>query len=92
MGGPAATRDFFRLFMIPGMGHCGGGEGAGNIDYVSYLEDWVEKGRAPDALLATHNGAGESTFTRPVFPYPKRAKYKGAGDPATADNFEPAEP
>jgi hypothetical protein len=92
MGGPAATRDFFRLFMIPGMGHCGGGEGASNVDYVSYLEEWVEKGRAPDALLATHTGPGESIFTRPVFPYPKQAKYKGVGDPANADNFKPTDP
>jgi feruloyl esterase len=92
MGGPAATRDFFRLFMLPGMGHCGGGEGASNVDYVSYLEEWVEKGRAPDALLATHNGRGESIFTRPVFPYPTQAKYKGVGDPASADSFKPTDP
>lgn len=92
MGGPAATRDFFRLFMIPGMGHCGGGEGASNVDYVSYLEEWVEKRRAPDAVLATHNGPGESMFTRPVYPYPIQAKYKGTGDPTSADSFEPTEP
>lgn len=92
MGGPAATRDFFRLFMIPGMGHCGGGEGASSVDYVSYLEQWVEKGRAPDVLIATHNGPGRSMFTRPVFPYPTQAKYKGAGDPTRADSFEPMEP
>ena len=90
MGGPAATRDFFRLFMIPGMGHCGGGEGAGSVDYVSYLEDWVEKGRAPDALVATHNDAGRSNFTRPVYPYPIQTKYKGVGDPANAESFGPA--
>ncbi len=74
------------------MGHCGGGEGASNVDYVSYLEQWVEKGYAPDAIVATHNGLGQSMFTRPVFPYPTQAKYKGAGDPASADSFEPTEP
>lgn len=91
MGGPAATRDFFRLFMIPGMGHCGGGEGASNVDYVSYLEAWAEQGRAPDALVATHNGPGGSEFTRPVYPYPTEAKYKGVGDPRRAENFRPEE-
>jgi feruloyl esterase len=54
MGGPAETQDFFRLFMIPGMGHCGGGEGADHIDYVNYLEKWVESGRAPDVIVGAH--------------------------------------
>jgi Tannase and feruloyl esterase len=54
MGGPEATRDFFRLFMIPGMGHCGGGEGADHIDYVSYLENWVEHGQAPEVMVGAH--------------------------------------
>ena len=54
MGGHAATRDFFRLFMIPGMGHCGGGEGADHIDFVSYLENWVENGQAPDVIVGAH--------------------------------------
>ena len=52
MGGPAATRDFFRLFMVPGMGHCGGGSGPFTVDYLAYLENWVEKGAAPDAVVA----------------------------------------
>jgi hypothetical protein len=92
MGGPAATRDFFRLFMIPGMGHCGEGEGASNIDYLNYLEQWVENGRAPDVLVATHNDPGQAMFTRPIFPYPTQAKYKAVGDPASADSFKPTEP
>jgi hypothetical protein len=92
MGGPAATRDFFRLFMLPGMGHCGGGEGATNVDYISYLEGWVENGRAPDMVVAAHNGPGGPAFTRPVYPYPIEAKYKGKGDPASADSFEPQKP
>lgn len=54
MGGRPATQEFFRLFMIPGMNHCGGGIGAYTIDYLSYLEAWVEEGRAPDHLLGGH--------------------------------------
>ena len=120
MGGPAATRDFFRLFMIPGMGHCGGGEGASRIDFVSYLENWVEKGQAPDVIVGAHidadlhdrflsthdskspnfsteyelflNDPRSAKFTRPVYPYPTRAKYKGMGDPNSAENFEPVHP
>jgi hypothetical protein len=54
MGGPQATAEFARLFMVPGMNHCRGGGGAYSIDYLSHLEAWVEQGRAPDALDAVH--------------------------------------
>ena len=54
MGGRAATQDFFRLFMIPGMDHCSGGAGAFAIDYLSYMEAWVEQGHAPDKLIGAH--------------------------------------
>lgn len=54
MGGPQATGEFFRLFMIPGMGHCWDGNGAYAIDYLSALEAWVEEGRAPQFLIGTH--------------------------------------
>jgi len=54
MGGTAATQDFFRLFVIPGMKHCSGGDGAFAIDYLSYLEEWVEKHHAPDRIAGTH--------------------------------------
>src|SRR5579862_3455759 len=54
MGGRAATRDFLRFFTMPGMGHCGGGSGANDFDYLSYLEKWVEYGHAPDKMVGTH--------------------------------------
>jgi hypothetical protein len=54
MGGAAATLDFFRLFMVPGMAHCTGGTGAYAIDYLSYLEDWAENGRAPESMVGAH--------------------------------------
>ena len=53
MGGYVQMRDFARLFMIPGMGHCGGG-GASEIEYLDYLEAWVEQGKAPDVVIGTH--------------------------------------
>jgi feruloyl esterase len=58
LGGPASTRDFARLFMIPGMDHCAGGNGAYAINYMKGLEDWVERGQAPDALLGVHPRPG----------------------------------
>jgi hypothetical protein len=54
MGGRDATREFLRFFTMPGMGHCGGGAGANDFDYLSSLESWVEKGQAPDILIGGH--------------------------------------
>jgi feruloyl esterase len=106
MGGRKATQDFFRLFMVPGMGHCSGGAGAYAIDYLTYLEDWREKGQAPDVMIGAHvkeeyysgwdfklpGDSAKVAFTRPVYPYPLRAKYKGSGDPNDAGSFMPVSP
>ncbi|UVO50691.1 tannase/feruloyl esterase family alpha/beta hydrolase [Sphingomonas sp. SUN019] len=59
-GGPAATRQFFRFFTPPGVNHCRGGEGGGEIDWITAIEDWVERGKAPDQVIAY----------RPRAPYP----------------------
>lgn len=107
MGGRAATQDFFRLFVVPGMGHCTGGDGAYVVDYFSALEAWVEKGQAPDKLIGAHPDESEGPyparlletglppkvkFTRPIYPYPIRAKYSGRGDPNDAASFVPVMP
>ena len=68
--------DFYRLYLIPGMAHCGGGEGPNSLSTLGPLEDWVEKGAAPGELIATRTGG----MQRPVCPYPQMAKYKGSGD------------
>lgn len=96
LGGRAVTQDFFRLFLVPGMNHCSGGAGAFAIDYLSHLEAWVEKGEVPDKMIGAHLEGDKSfskkaKFTRPIFPYPVRAKYKGSGDPNDAENFIPVE-
>jgi pimeloyl-ACP methyl ester carboxylesterase len=54
MGGAASTKDFFRLFVVPGMKHCSGGDGAFAVDYLSYLEEWVDNNRAPDRMIGAH--------------------------------------
>ena len=107
MGGRNATQDFFRLFMIPGQSHIPGNGGAENVDYLSYLEAWVERGQPPDVLLAqklrnhkrfagpvtyrAYLGRDNIAFERPVYPYPVQARYKGNGDANSADSFEPSE-
>jgi feruloyl esterase len=102
MGGRAATQEFFRLFIVPGMKHCSGGPGAFAIDYLSYLENWVERGQAPDLMLGAHvkeptmsfplSRNDHILFTRPVYPYPLQAKYKSSGDPNDASSFRSVEP
>ena len=81
------TRDFFRLFMVPGMAHCGGGVGPDQNDAVSAVIDWVEKGKAPDVLVAKKIVQGQVTRSRPLCPYPQVARYTGAGSIDAAENF-----
>jgi feruloyl esterase len=79
-GGLTATRGYFRFFPVPGMGHCGGGSGPNRFDMLSALDAWVEKGAAPDRIVATQVGhAGRVVRTRPLCAYPAQARYKGTG-------------
>ena len=72
-----------RLFMVPGMGHCGRGPGPNAWDRLAPLVDWVENGNAPDALVATHSTDGVVDNERPICPYPQRAVFTG---PAGGEN------
>jgi len=85
--GRAATDGFFRLFLIPGVHHCGGGPGLIEFDALTALEDWVERGRAPDRLIASRSHAGVVERDRPVFAYPGLARYAGAGGSKNASSF-----
>ena len=87
VGGAGKASDSVRLFLEPGMGHCGGGEGPNVFDKVSALEQWVEHGKAPDQLIASHSIDGKVDRTRPLCPYPQVAKYKGTGSIDDAANF-----
>ncbi len=70
MGGPAQTSDFYRLFMVPGMGHCTGGSGAYQINYLSYLERWIEEGKPPASLRGKHPAAaGQEAFEEAIPPF-----------------------
>ncbi len=87
MGGPAKSAGSVRLFLAPGMGHCGGGEGPSVFDKVTPLEQWVELGKAPDVMIASHLADGKVDRTRPLCPYPQVAKYKGSGSIDEAASF-----
>jgi feruloyl esterase len=92
MGGAAKTADSIRLFMVPGMAHCAGGEGPNTFDMVSALEQWVEQGKAPEQVIASHTQNGVVDRTRPLCQYPQVARYKGAGSIDDAANFTCAAP
>jgi feruloyl esterase len=86
-GGADAVRAWSRLFLVPGMGHCGGGSlTTDSFDLLTPLVDWVERGVAPDQVIATRNA--EPRMTRPLCPYPQYAHYTGRGDPQQAASFE----
>ena len=100
------VQDFYRLFMVPGMGHCGGGIGPNNFgngasstadpeqDVFAALERWVEKGIPPQKLIGAGKVTGDSSkaLTRPLCPYPQVAKYNGSGDPNAESSFTCAIP
>jgi feruloyl esterase len=81
------TPDFLRLFMVPGMGHCGGGVGPDRHDAVTAIIDWVETGTAPDSMIASKVVDDEVVRTRPLCPYPEVARYSGSGSIDDAANF-----
>jgi feruloyl esterase len=86
-GGANGIKDNYRLFMVPGMGHCGGGDGTATFDMLGALEQWVEKGKAPDQIPASRVVNGRADRTRPLCPYPQVASYKGSGSTDDAANF-----
>jgi hypothetical protein len=86
-GGPATVRGWSRLFLAPGMGHCGGGPAAlDTFDMLDAMVAWVEQGQAPSSIAATGRALGERS--RPLCPYPQYAHYKGTGNPDDAEAFE----
>lgn len=85
-GGTEAVHRWSRLFLVPGMGHCGGGSlTTGSFDMLTALVDWVELDVPPDAVVAASNG--QPRLTRPLCPYPQYAQYSGRGDPNDASSF-----
>jgi len=86
MGGADNTANFARLFLAPGVGHCGGGPGPTPEGQFDAVVKWVEQGKAPDTLNAVGRANG-ATRTRPLCPFPLVAKYTGTGSTDDAANF-----
>ncbi len=84
-GGADKVAQWSRMFLVPGMAHCGGGPSLDHFDMLSAVVDWVEKGTAPDAVIAT--GKTYPGRSRPLCAYPRHAQYKGSGDTEDAKNF-----
>lgn len=75
------------LFMVPGMNHCQGGVGTDTFNKVHVIEEWVERGKKPVQIIASHRTNGQVDKTRPLCPFGQVAAYKGAGDPNDAASF-----
>ncbi|MDX2143735.1 MAG: tannase/feruloyl esterase family alpha/beta hydrolase [Rhodospirillaceae bacterium] len=102
-GGQEQADEFMRLYLIPGMDHCRGGVGVDTVDWITALENWVEKDQAPGVLIGARRTdamgpPGAKGFpldpatiakTRPLYPFPDVAAYTGSGDPTQAENFAP---
>jgi feruloyl esterase len=92
MGGADKLEGSYRLFMVPGMDHCAEGEGPNTFDAIGAIEQWVERGKAPERVIASRWTDGKVDRTRPLCPYPQVAKYKGTGSTDDAANFACALP
>jgi feruloyl esterase len=90
-GGWDPTASFARLFLVPGMGHCGGGPSTDQFDMLTPLVSWVENGTAPDRIAAsgTRFTSPPAARSRPLCPYPQQTRYTGSagGDLAQAANY-----
>lgn len=83
-----ATPEFARLFLVPGMGHCAGGIGTSRFDAQRAIENWVERGIAPDRIEAERvDAGGQVVRTRPLCPYPQTARYRGTGNSDRSGSF-----
>lgn len=84
---PKLLRESYRLYMVPGMGHCAGGEGADTFDKLDLVNQWVNTGKAPDRIVASKMDGDKVARTHPLCPYPQVAVYNGTGSVDDAANF-----
>ncbi|MGW3104517.1 tannase/feruloyl esterase family alpha/beta hydrolase [Streptomyces sp. NPDC001100] len=90
VGGEAATASFARLFLLPGVAHCGGGQGPNTFDALTAITDWVTKGEAPASLTTKSvDSGGDTTASRPVYPFPYYAENTAGGPATDASSYTP---
>jgi feruloyl esterase len=85
--GKVRAANSIKLFMVPGMNHCDSGPGTDTFDKVAAIDQWVQSGRRPNAIVASHSTNGKPDRTRPLCPYPQVAVYKGVGNTDEAAAF-----
>ncbi len=79
--------DYMRLYLLPGILHCGGGDGPSQVDWIALIRDWVENKNLPAKIIARKIANGREVMSRPLFPYPAEAVYDGKGDPDSESSF-----
>ncbi|WP_329262239.1 tannase/feruloyl esterase family alpha/beta hydrolase [Streptomyces sp. NBC_01478] len=90
VGGETATKTFARLFLLPGVAHCGGGQGPDTFDALTAITDWVTEGDAPAGLTTRSvDSSGNTTASRPVYPFPYYAKNTTGGPAGDASSYTP---
>ena len=82
------VKNYLRLFLLPGVLHCGGGPGPSEVDWIQLVRNWVEKGMAPDRVVLSKTEEEKIIMTRPVFPYPEKAIYDEKSDPNEESSFK----
>lgn len=87
LGGASKASGSIRLFLVPGMGHCRGGDGTDTFDPTAVLDQWISQGKAPERIEAAHLTDGKVDRTRPLCPYPQTAQYTGSGSTNEAASF-----
>jgi feruloyl esterase len=91
--GFTSAKSFARLFLVPGMNHCGGGPATDTFDALTPIVNWVEHGVAPRSIIAQANpGSPWPTRTRPLCVFPRQARYDGSGSIENAANFKCVKP
>jgi len=81
-------RDYMRLYLLPGVLHCGGGDGPAQVDWIAMIRDWVENNNAPERITVTKTINNKESMSRPIFPYPGEAVYDGKGDTNKESSFK----
>lgn len=83
-----AINDYMRLYLLPGVLHCGGGEGPSDADLLAILRNWVENNKPPERVVFTKKVPGKGIISRPVYPYPQEAVYDGKGNPDVESSYK----
>ena len=79
---------YIRLFLLPGVLHCGGGTGCDNVDWETVIRAWVEDNKAPERIISSKMSQGKVIATRPLYPYPKVTIYSGSGDASQEKSYK----